>query len=133
MTNIFNEMFTKIAQPVRASFPGAFVTGERIPAPSKFPCVSVIEADNYEDTNSIDNSGIERITNLMYEITVYSNKTSGKRSECIEILELIDGIMKSKNASRISRVESYYDRDSTIYAIQARYRLKTDGTNLYTF
>ena len=133
MTNIFNEMFTDIAVPVRAAFPGTFVTGERIPAPAKFPCVTVIEADNYEDANSIDNAGRENITNLMYEITVYSNLASGKRSQCIEILSLIDRIMKSKNASRIARVESYYDREATIYVILARYRLKTDGTNLYTF
>lgn len=133
MTNIFNEMFTDIANPVRAAFPGAFVTGERVPVPAKFPCIAVIEADNYEDRRSIDNSGIERLTVLMYEITVFSNKQTGKRSQCIEILDLIDGIMKRKNASRIARVEGYFDSESTIYTIQARFRLKTDGTYLYTF
>lgn len=133
MTDIFDEMFTAIAQPVRAAFPGAFVTGERIPAPAKFPCVTVIEADNYEDANSIDNSFTENLTSLMYEITVYSNKASGKRTQCIEILNLIDGLMKSKNASRIARVEGYFDKEATIYTIRARYRLKTDGVNLYTF
>ena len=133
MTNIFNEMFTDIANPVRIAFPGTFVTGERVPVPAKFPCVAVIEADNYEDRRSIDNSGVERLTVLMYEITVFSNKQTGKRSQCIEILDLIDGIMKRKNASRIARVEGYFDSESTIYTIQARYRLKTDGTYLYTF
>ena len=133
MTNIFNEMFTDIANPVRTAFPGTFVTGERVPVPAKFPCVAVIEADNYEDRRSIDNSGVERLTVLMYEITVFSNKQTGKRSQCIEILDLIDGIMKRKNASRIARVEGYFDSESTIYTIQARYRLKTDGIYLYTF
>lgn len=133
MTNIFNEMFTDIANPVRTAFPGAFVTGERVRVPAKFPCVAVVEADNYEDRRSIDNSGVERLTVLMYEITVFSNKQTGKRSQCIEILDLIDGIMKRKNASRIARVEGYFDSESTIYTIQARYRLKTDGTYLYTF
>ena len=132
MTNIFNWVFTQIATPTRASYPGVFVTGERIPTPARFPCVEVVEADNYEDSSGVDNTLVERLTNLMYEITVFSNKTSGKRAECIEILSEIDTIMKRMNATRIARVEGYFDSDATIYMVKARYRLKTDGTNLYT-
>lgn len=133
MTNIFNWVFTQIATPVRESHPGIFVTGERIPGPSRFPCVEVVEADNYEDRSGIDNTLKENLTALMYEITVFSNKTSGKRSECIEILSEIDTTMKLMNATRIARIEGYFDSAATIYMVKARYRLKTDGTNLYTF
>lgn len=133
MTNIFNEMFTSVAVPIRSAFPGVFVTGERIPAPAQFPCVVFSESDNYEDAFSIDNSGRERITVMMYEVTVFSNKSNGKRSQCIEILTKVDSILKSKNASRISRIEGYFDSEATIYMVTARYRLKTDGTNLYSY
>jgi hypothetical protein len=126
-------MFTDVATPVRAAFPGVFVTGERIPAPSRFPTVMFIEADNYEDQRSIDNSGKERITSLMYEVTVFSNLETGKRSQCIDILSTIDDILKSKNASRMARVEGYFDTEARIYMVTARYRIKTDGKNLYTF
>lgn len=133
MINIFNRIYTDVASAVRTAHSGTFMTGERLAKPSKFPCVMFIEADNYEDRASIDNSLKENIASLMYEITVFSNKSNGKRAECIDILSTIDTEMKHKNASRIARVEGYFDTESKIYMVTARYRLKTDGTNLYTF
>ena len=133
MLNVFNSVFTDIATPVRAATPGVFLTGERIAAPTKFPCVTVVEADNYEDTQYRNNTLTEQITSLMYEITVYSNLTSGKRSQCIEILQIIDDVMKRKNGTRIARVEGYLDAEAKIYMVTARYRMKTDGVNWYTF
>lgn len=133
MTDIFNWLFTEIATPVRAEYPGVYITGERLNMPEKFPCVEVVEADSYEVSSGIDNTLKENLTALMYEITVFSNKQFGKRSQCIEILSTIDTIMKRKNATRIARVEGYFGSDATIYMVKARYRLRTDGTNLYTF
>lgn len=133
MTDIFNELYTEIVTALGTQFPNVFVTGVRLPKPTAFPCVSIVEADNYEDANSIDNTLTERITNLMYEVTVYSNLSVGKREQCIKILSCIDNLLKEKNMSRIARVESYYDSEATIYVILARYRVKTDGKYLYTF
>jgi hypothetical protein len=131
--DVFNQIYTDVATAVRTDYPGTFVTGERLNKPSKFPTVMVIEADNYEPPESVDNSLRENLAALMYEITVFSNKTSGKRSECIDILSTIDEVMKHKNGRRIARVEGYFDSEATIYMVTARYRLKTDGINLYTF
>lgn len=133
MIDVFNQIYTDVATAVRADHPGTFVTGERLNKPSKFPTVMVIEADNYEPPESVDNSLKENLAALMYEITVFSNKTSGKRSECIDILSTIDDVLKHKNGRRIARVEGYFDSEATIYMVTARYRLKTDGINLYTF
>lgn len=132
MIDIFNRMFTDAATAARSAHPGTFVTGERIGAPSKFPCVMFVEADSYEDRRYMDNTLTERVTTLMYEITVFSNKQDGKRAECIEILSTIDDVMKRKNGTRIARVEGYFDSESKIYMVTARYRLATDGTNYYT-
>lgn len=133
MIDIFNTIYTDVATSVRTAHSGTFVTGERLNKPSKFPTVMIVEADNYEAPESVDNSLEEKLAALMYEVTVFSNKTSGKRAECIAILSTIDDIFKSKNGRRIARVEGYFDSESTIYMVTARYRLKTDGTNLYTF
>lgn len=133
MINIFNRIYTDVASAVRTAHPGTAITGERLAKPSKFPSVMFIEADSYEDTGYMDNTLTERITALMYEITVFSNKSDGKRAECIDILSTIDTEMRRKNATRIARVEGYFDTESKIYMVTARYRLKTDGTNLYTF
>lgn len=133
MLDVFNMVFTDIAKPVRAAYPGAEVKGERVAAPTTFPCVTVVEADNYEDSQYRDNSLTERVTALMYEITVFSNSTGGKRSQCIEIVKIIDDIMKRKNGTRIARVEGFFDPDGKIYMVTVRYRLKSDGTYFYTF
>ena len=133
MTDIFNKMYTAMATDVRAKHSGVYVTGERVPAPTQFPCVMFIEADSYDDPRSVDNSLNENITALMYEVTVFSNKKDGKRSECIAILSDIDTFMKQSNARRIVRVEGYFDTEGKIYMVTARYNVKTDGTKLYTF
>ena len=133
MTDIFNEIFTTVATAVRESRSGTFVTGERVPSPTVFPTVVFLEADSYEDARFSDNSLTENLTALMYEVTVFSNKTGGKRSECIEILSEIDTIMREHNARRISRAEGYFDAEAKIYMVTARYNVKTDGTYLYTF
>ena len=133
MMNVFPKVFTDIATPLRTTYSDIYITGERINQPPKFPCVMVVEADNYEDARFSDNSLTEKVAALLYEITVFSNKAQGKRSQCVEILSDIDDIMKRKNATRFSRIEGYFDSESTIYFTTARYRLKTDGTYWYTF
>ena len=64
MLNVFPKVLTDIKTPVLAAYSNAEITGERINAPTKFPCVVVVEADNYEDPMYRDNSLIERITSL---------------------------------------------------------------------
>ena len=138
MTDVFNDIFTMIAAAVRTEYPGCFVTGEWVNAPAKFPTVSIVEADNYLDRQFFDNSLEENVTVLMYQVTVYSNLTSGKRFECAKILGFIDDLLRVKNFFRIARSESYYDTEKTIYTMTARYRVRVgkreqDGSfNLYT-
>lgn len=138
MTDVFNDIFTMVATAVRNEYPGCFVTGEWVNAPAQFPTVSVVEADNYVDAASRDNSLTENVTVLMYQVTVYSNLTSGKRYECAKILGFIDDLLRVKNFTRIARSESYYDTEKTIYTMTARYRVRVgkreqDGSfNLYT-
>ena len=138
MTDVFNDIFTYVAAAVRTEYPGTFVTGEWVNAPARFPTVSIVEADNYVDTYSRDNSLQENGTVLMYQITVYSNLQTNKRYECAKILGFIDDLLRVKNFSRIARSESYMDAEKTIYTMTARYRVRVgkreqDGSfDLYT-
>jgi hypothetical protein len=58
----------------------------------------------------------------MYEVNVYSNKTVGKKSECIEIIALIDEEMLAMGFSRITLTPVPNENDSTIYRMVGRYR-----------
>ena len=90
MIDIENEVFTKIATELRSQFTGINVYGEDVRSPSSFPCVSIVEADNYTLRRTQDSGSNENHANVMYEVNVYSNKTSGKKTECKEIFAVIE-------------------------------------------
>ena len=131
MNDIENQVYTPIAQEVRSRFSNAFVTGEYIKAPSKFPHISIVEVDNYTSYRHMDTAATEAYSTVMYEVNVYSNKTAGKKTECRQIMELIDSMMYARNFTRLSLTPVPNLEDATIYRITARYRAETDGTNIY--
>ena len=131
MIDIENRVFTPIAKAVRAEFSGASVTGEYVRAPSKFPHVSITESDNYMTLQHLDSADAEKYATIMYEINVYSNKASGKKSESKAIMQIVDEMMLALNFTRIARTPVPNLEDSTIYRLTARYMAETDGTNIY--
>lgn len=120
MIDIENEVFTKIASELRSQFTGINVYGEDVRSPSQFPCVSIVEADNYTVKSTQDSGSNEKHANLMYEVNVYSNKTSGKKTECKEILSVIDDILLGLGFTRTMKNPVSMD-DATIYRMVTRY------------
>jgi hypothetical protein len=118
--DIENEVFTKIATELRSQFTGINVYGEDVRSPSSFPCVSIVEADNYTVRRTQDSGSNENHANLMYEVNVYSNKTSGKKTECKEIFAVIDEIMLGLGFTRSNKNPVTMD-EATIYRIVGRY------------
>ena len=129
MFNIENILFTEIATELRSQFSGIKVSGEYVKSPAGFPFVSIVESDNY--MSHLDNSGTEKYSTVMYEINVYSNKTSGKKAEARSIISVIDEMMYARNFTRLSMSPAPNLEDSTIYRITARYRAETDGDRLF--
>ena len=121
MIDVENEIFNTIAKVVRKAYPSAFVSGEYIRTPSKFPFVSIIEMSNtaYDKTQS--SGGLENHASLMYEVNVYSNKTSGKKSECKAIATLIDNELAALGFSRTMLQPIPNMDDATIYRMTGRY------------
>lgn len=131
MIDIESQVYTPIAREIRSQFPGAFVTGEYVKAPTQFPHVSIVESDNYMTIRNMDTSDAEKYSTVMYEINVYSNKTAGKKTECRQIMGIIDHMMYARNFTRIALTPVPNLEDATIYRITARYRAETDGTRLF--
>ena len=126
-----SKVYTPIAVALRDAFSGIFVSGEYVKAPSSFPHVSLVEMDNYTSADRLDTADEERFSTLMYEVNVYSNKTSGKKSECKKIIGFIDDLMYKMNFKRLSLAPVPNMDDATIYRMTARYRVETDGENFY--
>lgn len=122
MINIESAVFNKAAMRVREVFPDIYFTGEYVKAPPSFPAASLVEMDNSTRIETIDSGSNENHVNVMYEVNVYSNKTYGKKSECREILALIDEEMLNMGFSRITLTPVPNENDSTIYRMVARYR-----------
>ena len=122
MIDIENEVFNRVATRVREQFPDIFIVGEYVSSPSSFPAVSLVEMDNSIREATIDSGSNENHANVMYEVNVYSNKTTGKKTECKTIIALIDAEMTAIGFVRVSLTPVPNEYDSTIYRMVGRYR-----------
>ena len=122
MIDIENAVFNRVVTRVREIFPDIFMAGEYVKSPPSFPAVSLVEMDNSTRIETIDSGSGENHANVMYEVNVYSNKTVGKKTECREILALIDEEMLAMGFSRSTLTPIPNEDDSTIYRMVGRYR-----------
>ena len=122
MIDIENEVFDRVAKRVREQFPNIFMAGEYVMSPSSFPAVSLMEMDNSILESTVDSGSNENHANVMYEVNVYSNKTTGKKSECKSIIALIDTEMIAMGFVRSTLTPVPNEYDSTIYRMVGRYR-----------
>lgn len=121
MIDVENEIFNKVSTSVRAKFPSANITGEYVKSPSSFPHISLEEADNSVFANTQTSTEYENHGVLLYEVNVYSNKISGKKTECKEIMSLIDDEMSSMGFTRTLLQPIPNMDNATIYRMTARY------------
>lgn len=126
MIDAENEIFSIVFTVVKEKYPKIYITGEYVKSPPSFPCVSLIEKDNQVYRNTRDTTNIERHAQLLYEVNVYSNKTSGKKSECKAIINIIDEKMGSLGFTRTMLNPIPNEDDATVYRMTARYRAVID-------
>ena len=122
MINVENEIFNIIAKAVRNAYPKAYVVGEYVKAPARFPCVSIVEMDNTAYDRTQTSGCLENHADISYEVNIYSNKTSGKKSECKAIASLIDNEFATLGMSRTMLQPIPNIDDATIYRMLGRYR-----------
>lgn len=121
MIDIENEVFTQIAAKLREEFNGISVYGEYTKAPAKFPAVSIEEKANTVYQRTQDSGNVENHASLMYEVNVYSNKKTGKKSECKDIFSVIDDEFSAMGFTRILKDTIPNLEDATIYRMIGRY------------
>ena len=122
MIEVESEIFNIVATAVRNAYSDAYIVGEYVKSPSRFPCVSIAEIDNVAYDRTQTNGSLENHADITYEINVYSNKTSGKKSECKAIASLIDNEFATLGFSRTMLQPVSNVDDTTIYRMLGRYR-----------
>lgn len=120
MIDIESDIFNAVKSAINEQFPSAYVTGKETRSPSKFPCISIVEADNFPLINTQDSTHLENHVYLMYEINVYSNKANGSKAECKQLLAQVDETMMQCGFTRIMKQPVSLD-DATKYRLTARY------------
>lgn len=125
MIDIENDVYNVVSAAVLASYPGALVVGKETRMPSKFPCVSIVESDNYTVGYTQDSGSNENHVSLMYSVDVYSNKAKGSKSECKAILAIVDDALIRKGFTRTMKQPISMD-DATKYRLVARYTAVAD-------
>ena len=122
MIDIESDVFSIVSNAVLAKYPKIYMTGEYIKVPPSFPCVSLIEADNQVYRKTRTTSSNENHVQVVYEVDVYSNKKTGRKSECKTILALIDNQMINLGFTRLLLTPIPNEEDATVYRMVARYR-----------
>lgn len=121
MIDVENLVIDTVSKAIKASaYSTALVVSDYTDMPSSFPCVSVIESDNSTYRRTQDNDLKEHHTRVMYEVNVYSNKTSGAKTEAKKILEIVDSSFQNMKFTRTFK-QPIPNADKTIYRILARY------------
>lgn len=121
MIDIENELFTEIANAVRAEYP-AYVSSVYVRKPPHFPSVSIIEMDNTVRRDTQDSGLIEGYADVMYEVNVYVNERVGAKAAARAIMGFIDGEFAKRGFTRIFMNPIPNMDDATIYRFTARYR-----------
>ena len=122
MINVENEILDIIAKAVRNAYPNALVVGEYVKTPARFPCISIVEMDNTVYDRTQTSGCLENHADISYEVNIYSNKISGKKSECKAIASLIDNEFATLGMSRTMLQPIPNIDDATIYRMLGRYR-----------
>ena len=121
MIDVENEVFNRIAKVLREIFPSIVVYGEYVKSPASFPAVMIEEKANSVYQKTQDSGNIENHASVMYEVNVYSNKQSGKKSECKAIFKIIDDEFAAMGFTRILKEPIPNLEDATIYRMVGRY------------
>lgn len=120
MINIENDVFTIIATALRGKFPGIYVTGEYVAVPASFPAVMLVESDNYVVKQG-STTRIDDFAQVMYSLSVFSNKTNGRKSEAKAIADFSDEELRKLGFTRTARLQVPNYADATIYRLESRY------------
>ena len=131
MIDVETKIYSPIATALKAEYPDIFVTSEPVATPGKSLVVGIVQQDNYMSIDKMDNSGRERFATVMFQVDVYCNLQTGKKSKCKEVMDFVDKMLFDLNFTRLA-LTPLPSPDTGYYRYTARYRAETDGENMYT-
>ncbi len=100
--------------------------------PSSFPRLTLSVEDNSVHEKTRDSGNIENHALIMVEVNAYSNKTTGKKQECKELIAVADNVLSSLGLTRTFMKPVPNLDDPTVCRMTARYTGVADkDKNIY--
>ena len=121
MIDVQAELYTIGRNAVIAEYPDAEVSAATLLQPSKFPCVSIVEASNKVFRQTSDSARIENHAEIMIEVNVFATGDR-KQQDCRAIMNVIDTKYGNIGLERIMMYPIDNFNDTTVYRMVARYR-----------
>lgn len=121
MIDIETDLYDELARLVLAEAPNAYVSGEHVITPPRFPAVFIEQTFSSELDAAKDSSGEENANAIIWTINVYSNSQSNAKQECRAILQVIDQRMRHYNFKRLTARPIDNAADPSIYRYVGRY------------
>lgn len=119
MIDYFDDIAAHIRQAAQSVNGAVVVTEESDARPTRFPCVTVCESNNY--AVSLDSAQREKYAAVQYRVRVCSNRENGKRREAMELFQAVDRWMTASNFTRRGKTTKPDLYQGTLYEITATY------------
>lgn len=139
VTAIENLIFDSLASQLVSAFPTleGNLYSEYTPVPEAFPSVCAYMAESRDYTQSFDDDNAAHQKEVTYEIDIFTNGASTKKTQANAIASAAEEFLNGLNMTTISRSQSpNYDR--SIYRVQLRLGaiigepvVTEDGTTTY--
>lgn len=122
MIDIEFELFDILAKDLRTKHNPIYIYGEYRPTSASFPVVTIEEKDNYVLERTQSSEFIENHVAVMYEINVFSNLKTGKKSQVKKIFADVDKVMSELGFTRFMLLPIPNSEDATVYRMVGRYK-----------
>lgn len=120
MIDIENLVFNTVYDGVVSVHTDVSVQKGFIEETAVFPCIVLRETNNVPVQSMNTDDCAENFTRVTYQVDVYSDKGGTARSECRELLKLVDEIMQSMKFRR-THMNEPLNIKRTIFRQYARY------------
>ena len=120
MIDVENLVFDTVFNGVTAVHTDANVQKGFVEESAVFPCIVVRETNNVPVQSMNTDDCAENYTRITYQVDVYSDKSGTARTECRDLLNLVDGIMQGMKFRR-THLSEPLNIKRTIFRQYARY------------
>lgn len=126
-----NHVYSRIRDAIKSEYPNAYVTSERIQAPSDFPCVEVVEMDTYPERTATTINLTDDQRRSVFEVQTFSNKAEGGTIEAKALADLATESFKAMGYRCTTLSPLVNAADTSIKRYVARYTRLIGGGDLF--